>query len=644
MISIQRHSKNPILTPNEDIDWEAAATYNGCIVKAGDNYQMVYRALSAQKRYYNFDLELSTVGCAESHDGISFKNRRLFITPENTWEQFGCEDPRVTKLDDKYYIFYTALADYPPTASGIKIGLAITKDFQEIQEKHQVTDFDSKAMALFPEKIHGKMVVVLTANPETPPSKMALAFFDEESQIWSKDYWADWRSHIDQFSLPLIRKLGDHIEVGSPPLKTEMGWLLLYSHVSNYGTPGVIWGIEAVLLDLDNPLKIIGQTREPLIIPREEYELYGKVNNVIFPSGALLDGDYVCLYYGSADTTVCQARIKLSDLVEEMVFQKVNFIPNVSKIKLERFSGNPIITPIAEHSWEAKYTYNPTAIYEAGKVHILYRAQGPDDTSVIGYAESHDGLHLDSRLNEPVYSPREIFEQKAQPGYSGCEDPRITKMEDRFYVCYTAYDAKNPTRIVMTSISATDFLSKNWRWEKPFTISSPDRDDKNGCLMPEKINGKYAFFHRIGGCIWFDLVNDFDFKENTWVGGEILLSPRRGKWDSQKVGITGAPLKTEDGWLLIYHGLSESDNQYRLGALLLDLENPVQIIAQLDDPILEPQTNYEHEGLRPGTVFSCGEVIIDGRLYVYYGAADEVVAVATCDLKALLSELKRVEI
>ena len=123
------------------------------------------------------------------------------------------------------------------------------------------------------------------------------------------------------------------------------------------------------------------------------------------------------------------------------------------------------------------------------------------------------------------------------------------------------------------------------------------------------------------------------FTKDNFLAGKIILSPRLKKWDSRKIGIAAPPIKTSEGWLLIFHGLSLEDNKYRLGAALLDLNKPDRIISRLDYPILEPQADYENNGLRPGTVFSCGAVVVDRRLFVYYGAADKVIGVAKTKLK-----------
>jgi len=116
------------------------------------------------------------------------------------------------------------------------------------------------------------------------------------------------------------------------------------------------------------------------------------------------------------------------------------------------------------------------------------------------------------------------------------------------------------------------------------------------------------------------------------------MGPRPGYWDSKKVGVAGSPLLTTKGWLLIYHGISET-NTYRLGAALLDLEDPTHVIARTVDPILEPVEEYEHKGQVSNVVFSCGQIVRGDSLIIYYGAADTVVGAATVSLKRLLAVL-----
>jgi predicted GH43/DUF377 family glycosyl hydrolase len=177
--------------PSELNSWEMDATFNGCPIKEKNKIHIFYRAISNLQDINSKKINLSTIGHAVSDDSLNYKNRELLIKPEFDWEQYGCEDPRVTKIDDTYYIFYTALSKFPFEPSGIKIGLAKTKDFKKI-EKHLVTNFNSKAMALFPEKINGKICAILSADTDKPPTKIGLAFFEKETDIYSDDYWTKW--------------------------------------------------------------------------------------------------------------------------------------------------------------------------------------------------------------------------------------------------------------------------------------------------------------------------------------------------------------------------------------------------------------------------------------------------------------------
>lgn len=640
-LTAKRSPQNPILAPNEQNSWEAQATFNASVIKNERHYHLLYRAISEPQFYFGQNMELSSIGHATSSDGVAFEKRRQFITPEYDWEQFGCEDPRVTELDGKYYIFYTALSDFPHTADGIKIGLAVTRDFEEIEAKHPVTHFNSKAGTLFPERIGGKMVMLLSVGTDRPPVRSALAFLDNEEDLWSKDFWQKWLEDLEANTLRLKRQDQDHVEIGAPPVKTKDGWLVIYSYIQNYFAPPAIFGVEAVLLDLENPRRIIGRTKEPIMVPTEEYELYGMVPNIIFPTGAVVERGILNIYYGAADTTTCLAQLELEDLLREINPGRKKPVTFLKKIKLERSPHNPILRPVPEHPWENKYVFNTAAIHEGGRVHLVYRAMGDDETSVLGYAGSADGVNIDERLHEPIYLPREPFEKKETLGWSGCEDPRLTRIGEKIYMTYTAFSGTDPTRIALTSIKLEDFLAKDWQWAKPVVISCPERSDKNACLFPELINGKYVFFHRIGGCIWVDYRDGLDFGDRDWLGGKILMCPNMRGWDSYKIGIAGPPHKTEEGWLLIYHALSAHDDSYRLGALLLDLNQPERIIAKLDYPILEPEEPYEKEGFRPNTVFSSGSVVIDGRLFVYYGAADQVIGVASVEMEKLMKAFFR---
>ncbi len=637
---LKRSDKNPVLRPNRNQTWESEAAFNGCPVRRGDKIYLLYRGLSMPHYHLTAQTQMmvSDIGIAESRDGVEFNNRRKFIYPEHKWERFGCEDPRVTRLGDKYYVFYTALSTYPFGADGIKVGVAISKDLKKIEEKHLVTPFNAKAMALFPEKIKGKMCAILAADTDRPPSKIAIAYFNKEEDIWSERHWDKWYSNIDKYTINLKRREADHVEVGAPPIKTKYGWLLIYSYIKDYFSSRRLFTIESVLLDLNDPTKIIARTDYGLLSPEEDYERYGIVPNTIFPSGALLNKNELSVYYGAADTTVALATGKLSMLAKAM------FFTHDTVEELQRADENPILSPIKEHPWESKATFNPAAISFDGKVHIVYRAMSGDNTSVMGYATSLDGVHIDYRHPEPIYVPREQFEQKLIPGgNSGCEDPRLTIIGDMVYMLYTAFDGKHPPRIAITSITLKDFAANNWNWSKPVLISPQEFDNKDACVFPEKINGQYLIYHRFGNSVDISFTPTLDFDGKSWLEEQIWLSPRRGMWDDLKVGIAAPPIKTKEGWILLYHGVSDEDRNYRVGAVLLDLDDPTKIISRTDKPILSPEMKYEKVGQVNNVVFPCGAVTIKDKLFVYYGAGDSMTGVATIEIEKILWELLKFE-
>lgn len=633
----RRSRENPILQPVTEDAWQSEAVFNPCPVVSGKTVHLLYRAVSSPQVISGVEMGVSSIGYTQSTDGISFGERRQFIKPEFDWEKYGCEDPRVTKLGGKYYIFYTALSTCPFCAEGIRIGMAITRDFKTIDEKHPVTPFNSKAMALFPTRIGGKIAAVLTANTDNPPSKIGIALFDEEKQIWSHEYWEGWYTFLNDHVIPLQRTNLDQVEVGAPPIKTQFGWLLIYSYIQDYFSGRPVFGIEVALLDLDDPRKIIASTKKSLMVPQEVYEKYGRVPNVIFPSGAFVKGEQLYLYYGATDTTCAVAAAKLGAVIEELL------LPEVNKMKLVRFPGNPVIQPEPNHSWEAKAVYNTAALYTGDKVHLLYRAQAEDNTSVLGYAASKDGFIFDEKLDQPVYVPREEFEKRRSPDVgSGCEDPRITRIGNDLFMCYTAWDGWSEPRVALTSITVEDFLARRWNWATPVIISPPGIMDKNAAIFPRKFGNKFAILHRPGVSIWLDMVDDLSTLGNgNWIKGSVIMSPIQEELPAAKIGIAAPPIETEYGWLLIYHVVAQKDGRriYYLSAALLDSELPTRVIARRKTPLLEPEMPYEREGQVPNVVFSCGAVVINGRLFVYYGGADSVIGVATIELTRLLEGL-----
>ena len=167
--------------------------------------------------------------------------------------------------------------------------------------------------------------------------------------------------------------------------------------------------------------------------------------------------------------------------------------------------------------------------------------------------------------------------------------------------------------------------------------------DKNACILPEKIDGKYVIFHRIFPDILIDFVDDLNFDgEGRWLEGQfkIPIKESSSSWDSRKVAAGPPPMRTKDGWLFIYHAIDDKDEfRYKMGAMLLAIKDPPRVLARTTLPILEPSAWYENEGLKSGVVYPCGAVILKDQLFVYYGGADMVVCVATAKMNEFMSQL-----
>ncbi len=289
-------------------------------------------------------------------------------------------------------------------------------------------------------------------------------------------------------------------------------------------------------------------------------------------------------------------------------------------MKLKRYQGNPILKPKVENEWESRLIFNPAAIYHNGLFHLFYRAMGADDISRIGYAVSLDGFNF-FRLDKPVFVPEGRLETR------GCEDPRIVRLEDKFYMTYTAYSQEG-VRVAVASTA--NFIS----WKR-LGVIFPEINNKDAVLFPEKIEGRYVMFHRPMDekplSIWIA------YSQNLvkWEGYKKVMAPRAGSWDEVTIGASCPPLKTEKGWLLIYHGVDESAT-YRLGVALFDLKNPEKLLYRHPEPILAPEEDYELRGDVNRVVFGCGACEVEGTYFIYYGGADRVVCVATIEKEKLL--------
>jgi predicted GH43/DUF377 family glycosyl hydrolase len=244
--------------------------------------------------------------------------------------------------------------------------------------------------------------------------------------------------------------------------------------------------------------------------------------------------------------------------------------------------------------------------------------------SYIRIARSKDGHHFTIDDAPFVYPSNELET-------FGIEDPRVTLIDDTYYIYFSAV---SPKGVGESMVSTKDFVHVEHRG----MIFAPE--NKDVLIFPEKINGKYYALHRpvpkSNGDpeIWIAESNNLLY----WGNHKYLMGLRDGKWDNGRIGGGAVPIKTEKGWLELYHGASKED-RYCMGAVLLDLEDPTKILARSEFPILAPEADYEVEGFFGNVVFSCGALVEDEKVKMYYGVADTSMACAEFSLKEILDSL-----
>ena len=313
-----------------------------------------------------------------------------------------------------------------------------------------------------------------------------------------------------------------------------------------------------------------------------------------------------------------------------------------------KYSGNPIIIPDPETSWKSWQTFNPAAVLLQDTVHLLYRAIGSDGVSRFGYARSKDGFHLDTYSSDnPAYCEKDettgfTFNSPYSGGsFFGSEDPRLTYMEDgdMLYTLYTS--CSDGLRVGLSSITRDNFLAQRWdTWSERKLISPPDEVHKNWVLFPEKIKGKYAICHSLSP-LSIEYLDDLEFADGAYIQSTYRADQPSERWDLHMRGAGSPPIRTDEGWLLFYHAMNHKDKScYRIGALLLDIQDPTVILYRSEKPVLTPTESYENEGHKSGVVYTTGAVVMDGDLLLYYGGADTVVCVAHANLQDFLEELK----
>jgi predicted GH43/DUF377 family glycosyl hydrolase len=300
----------------------------------------------------------------------------------------------------------------------------------------------------------------------------------------------------------------------------------------------------------------------------------------------------------------------------------------------QRHPRNPILT-CRDLPYPANSVFNPAAVVVDGETLLLLRVEDRRGISHLTLARSPDGVtgwRVDGSptfLSSPDTHPEEIW---------GVEDPRITHLEEenRWIVAYTAYSRGGPLVALATT---EDFRS----FERLGPVMPPE--DKDAALFPVRFGGRWAVIHRpvpgmerLGAHMWISFSPDLKH----WGDHRVLLHAREGGWwDANKIGLSPPPLRTDRGWLVLYHGVrrTAAGSLYRLGLALLDLEDPRQVLRRSSEWVFSPMEAYERTGDVPDAVFPCGWTLVEGELRLYYGAADTSVALATARLGEVLDWL-----
>ncbi|MFH1426157.1 MAG: pesticidal protein Cry7Aa [Candidatus Kerfeldbacteria bacterium] len=322
-----------------------------------------------------------------------------------------------------------------------------------------------------------------------------------------------------------------------------------------------------------------------------------------------------------------------------------------------------------KHRFENQGVLNPSCVQDGNTVHMFYRAVRKGNYSSIGYARLDGPMNVVERATKPVLEP------KTKDEVHGVEDPRVVFFEGTYYMTYTAYDGQNALIGLATSKDMKTWkrfgiISPNIKYhdaEKFFKSaklkeayylfeafmehrSGPDVKiwDKDAFILPERINGKIAMIHRILPDIQIIYFDDFKqlktkafWEKYLAEMNKHIVMENKYWYETRNIGGGGPFIKTDKGWLTIFHSVKSRNigRSYAASAALLDLKDPQKVIARTKDPLFIPEKKWEVKGDVDNVVFPTGTAVFGDRLYIYYGAADTRIAVASVRLQDLIDDL-----
>ena len=561
---------------------------------------------------------------AISQDGFKFKETCKYVFAldilQKEEQKYDWDAFRISKFEDQYVLTYNY-----EDKKDIPLLVAISSDLSVWYKIGEIENIKETA-TIVPEFKHKNSHVMYFGEKEI---KIA---YSEDLLRWNINNQTLLSPRTDYF---------DNSDLEVTNAFEVSGNILLLYYVKKIINSKIEYSVGAAYFDINNPSKLLWRSDEPIYEYPEDFN-----NKNVKPLGSAFYNNQIILYWVINGNDIFSVSCPIPVITS--VPKK-----NVFSFLVKKSDKNPILSPRPHVPWESRATFNSAAIYEDGKVHFLYRALGDKDLSVLGYATSSDGINIDYRSEMPAYIPREPFETPggnkfntiaqhfiSGGGYGGIEDPRITKIDDKIYLTYVAFDGATPPRSAISSIDLQDFLNNDWdKWATPKLISAPGMVNKSAVVFPRKINNKFVVMHRVYPNILVDYLDDLYF--DNYLQGHHFIPPRKGFWDSKKIGAGAPPIETKDGWLLIYQSVGYQDpSRYKVGAMMLDIDNPSKVLYRTHMPIIEPNEDYENNGFKSGVVYPCGGVIMNNQLNIYYGGSDSYLCAASTELDTFLNEMK----
>jgi predicted GH43/DUF377 family glycosyl hydrolase len=339
-------------------------------------------------------------------------------------------------------------------------------------------------------------------------------------------------------------------------------------------------------------------------------------------------------------------------------------------LKITRCPENPIVCP-GKWDWRMSNVYNPAVIHDDGRFYLYERTAGSlrPHHCYVGLLASEDGVHFRHLSDKPILSPEMVGFK-----YGSVQDPRVVRIADTYYMTFafrrfawniyptglgvpeasqSAFPGFDPAKDKNQTRSGIAISKDRLQWEFFGWATPGDIDDRDVILFPEKIGGRFALLRRPIGFVDTNTGHgeehpsiriSFSTDLRTWTEPEIVIRPEF-KWEDNRIGGSTPPVRTDRGWLVLYHGVENTNPAtrwvvYRVGAMMLDLKDPWRVIAWAPTFIMEPETYYEKFGaFIPNVIFPTGNVIKDGLLWIYYGCCDTAIGLATVPLNDLVDHI-----